>query len=43
MIPADNTVQWSEIFVNPSQVEVVLDKGFVIEADSEIYVSYQIL
>ena len=39
--PADNTVQWSEIFVNPSQTEVVLDKGFVIEADSEIYVSYR--
>jgi hypothetical protein len=39
--PADNTVQWSEIFVNPSQTEVVSDKGFVIEADSEIYVSYR--
>jgi hypothetical protein len=39
--PADNTVQWSEIFVNPNQVEVVLNKGFVIEADSEIYVSYR--
>ena len=39
--PADNSVQWSEIFVNPNQVEVVLDKGFVIEADSEIYVSYR--
>ena len=39
--PSDNTVQWSEVFVNPSQVEVVLDKGFVIEADSEIYVSYR--
>jgi hypothetical protein len=39
--PADNTVQWSEIFVNPSLTEVVSDKGFVIEADSEIYVSYR--
>jgi hypothetical protein len=39
--PLDNSTQWSELFVNPNETEVILNKGFVIEADSEIYVSYR--
>ena len=39
--PTDNTVQWSEIFVNSNQTELVLDTGFIIEAESEIYVSFR--
>jgi hypothetical protein len=40
-VPLDNSTQWSELFVNPNETEVILNKGFVIEADSEIYVSYR--
>ena len=32
---------WGEIFVEDSEVETVLNKGFIITADSEIYVSYR--
>jgi len=37
--PADNTVQWSEVFVNPSQTEVVLkshNKQILGQAAAEI-------
>ena len=34
---------YSELFVNPSEVEIPLNKGINIEADSEIYVSYRFI
>ena len=32
---------WNDIFVQESEAELVLNKGFIITADSEIYVSYR--
>ena len=37
--PGDNNGWWSNLFVEKSEVEQVLNKGFIIEADSEVYVS----
>ncbi len=40
--PANNSQpNYSELFLNPSQVEIPLNKGLIVEADSEIYVSYR--
>jgi hypothetical protein len=40
--PANNTQpNYSELYLNPSQVEIPLNKGLIVEADSEIYVSYR--
>ena len=36
-------VNYSEIFVNSSEVEIPLNKGLIVEADSEIYVSYRFI
>ena len=38
-----NNVNYSEIFVNSSEVEIPLNKGLIVEADSEIYVSYRFI
>ena len=37
--PGDNNGWWSNLFVQSSETELVLNKGFIIEAESEIYVS----
>ena len=37
--PGDNNGWWSNFFVDPSQTEQVLNKGFVVESDSDVYVS----
>ena len=39
--PASGQQSWGEIFVEQDELETVLDKGFIITADSEIYVSYR--
>ena len=36
-------VNYSEIFVNSNEVEIPLNKGLIVEADSEIYVSYRFI
>ena len=37
--PGDNNGWWSNLFVQSSQTEQVLNQGFIIEAESEIFVS----
>ena len=39
--PIGGQQSWGEIFVQEDEAEVILNKGFVITADEEIYVSYR--
>ena len=41
--PANGTAAWTDAIVSPSEVEIPLHKGFIIEADSEIYVSFRFI
>ena len=39
--PLGGNLSYGQIFVEDSETELILNKGFVITADSEIYVSYR--
>ena len=37
--PGNNNGWWSNLFVESSETEQVLNKGFIIEAEAEVYIS----
>ncbi len=37
--PGNNNGWWSNFFVQSSETEMVLNKGFIVESESEVYVS----
>ena len=40
--PGDNNGWWSNLFIEQSETEQILNKGFIVEAKSEVYVSARV-
>ena len=40
--PGDNNGWWSTLFIEQSETEQILNKGFIVEAESEVYISVRV-